>query len=198
MIEFTNVAAIRLVKTDFGLEKQMAELLGGGSDAEEFYSAYLNEDILNHFSATWIILAPVAAWEELSDVCSTPPMELFVDEDLFYSPGGFDLDEELDPESALVVSHIEQNTEDAYEKYRDMIESGISESVASLVLPSNMMKKKMVTLTGHELVQAIMRVDEEDLSSEASTIIAGLGAAFEMCAPIISSVLEGDNAFKGD
>lgn len=198
MIEFTNVAEIQLIKTDLGLEKQMAELLGGGDNAEEFYSAYLDEEILNHFSATWTVLAPVTAWEEINDICSIPPLEMSMDEDLFYVPGVFDIDEELDPESTLVISHIEQNTEDSYDKYRDMIESGISESVASLVLPPNMMKKKMVTLTGQELLQAIMKVGEEELSSEASTIVIGMGSAFETCAPIISAVMGGDNAFKGD
>lgn len=200
MIEFTNIIQIQLIKTDLGLEKEMAKLLGGGDDPGDFYSAYLDENVLNHFSATWTILAPVSSWEELSELCSTPPLEMSIDEDLFYVPGILNVDdeEELDPESTLVVAHIEENTEDAYGKYRDMIEAGVSEDVAGLVLPPNKMKKKMVTLTGHELLQAVISVGGEELSSDTRTIVIGMGAAFESCSPIISSVMGGNNAFKGD
>lgn len=194
MIEFTNVAEISLIKTDLGLEKEMASLLGGGGDPNDYYSAYLDESVLDHFSATWVVQAPVSAWREIDGMCAISPLEMMMDEDVYYVPGESDGSDE----SELVVSHLEKNTEDAVGMYQDMIEAGVSEETASLVLPANQMKKKLVTMTASDLIASLRSISDGNMSSETSTIILGMGQAFNACAPIITSILGGENAFKGD
>lgn len=198
MIEFTAAVEIRLIKTDLGLEEEMATLMSGGSDnAEEFYAAFLDDSMLEHFSASWAVQAPEIAWAEISDCCSIPPFPLRMDEEELYYIPGF-LDSSDDAESQLAVSHLESHTEDSFQKYRDMIEAGVSEETARLVLPTNKIIRKLVTMTGTELLHAIERSASGEMSTEAGSIILGLGQAFDTCSPIISSVLEGHNAFESD
>ena len=198
MIEFTAAVEIRLIKTDLGLEEEMATLLSGGSgNAEEYYAAFLDESMLEHFSASWAVQAPEIAWAEINDCCSITPLPLRMDEEeLYYVPGFLETSD--DAESQLAIAHIENHTEESFQKYRDMIEAGVSEETARLVLPANKIIRKLVTMTGSELLHAIERSASGEMSTEAGSIILGLGQAFDTCSPIISSVLEGHNAFESD
>ena len=198
MIEFTSSVEIRLIKTDLGLEEEMASILGGGSDPEEFYSAFLDEELLEHFSVTWVVQAPAMSWSEIESCCSVTPLPMRLDEkDLYYIPGYLDSDYSDDSEQTrLVLAHLENHVEEANQKYLDMIEAGVSEETASMVLPPTRVIKKMVTMSVAELIGAVGKAADGDMTTEAASLIFGLGSAIETCSPIISSILEGNSAFE--
>ena len=195
MIEFTSSVEIRLIKTDLGLEEEMASILGGGGDPEEFYSAFLDEALLEHFSVTWVVQAPAMSWPEIESCCSVTPLPMRLDEkDLYYIPGY--LDSYDSEQTRLALAHLENHVEEAHQKYLDMIEAGVSEETASMVLPTTRIVKKMVTMSVAELIGAVGKAADGDMTTEAASLIFGLGSAIDTCSPIISSTLEGNSAFE--
>lgn len=181
-MEFTDIVEISVVKTDLNYELSVVKALGVGSP-EYFFKECFDLGILDHFSITWSVLAPLNSWRELDQLLSTQPVVL-PGAPIFYLPDSDSLGE-LEIE---LRAHLEVSTESSLEHYKDMIQSGAPAYIADFVLPSNLMQRKLVTMSAGELVAAIRH--KNDYSPEAEIIITGLSRVFRSCSPHIYQALE--------
>lgn len=195
MIEFTRVLHVGLVKSDLVLEQELAGVLGGEEvDPKEFYRNYLDDGLLDHFSSSWVVEAPLSVWRELDILLACTPMDLTYDAEVFYVPDATDagLHEEA------VIEHIERNTIEAHQRYQNLLILGLPDSVSELVIPSNLMLKRLVTMTALEVVNSLRCCSEGDFSAATSVILSGIGRVFDECSPIIKEILEEDDAFTSN